>query len=1144
MITLFLNEAASRLRSTGEYARLIKRAGEGKFPFSVYGPQGSFLALVVKALRENLSTKLYEKKKAPLLIVVPTETEAENLVSDLELFGVQASLFPWWGSIPYRKASPSSPVFGRRVKVLHEMLCGRAEIVVAPLRAFLTPAPDTARFREEAIRLTRGGAIDPVLCAEKLQSFGYLRVPRVSVPGEFALRGEVLDVYMPGEAGPLRVVFEFDTVEALRFFDAENQVSPRSAADAALEEAVLYPVKEVVWTDETLAVLEKNLLALPQLRKDAPAIVDELLEMRGIPGEEMFYPLAASRPHTLFDYLDTNAVTLYVEDERLTTAWDALQREYEGLYGKAREEGPALPPEKLLLSLPRLRSQTKRSVRFTVLKDEKDDTLINLRAETPRSFFGNLDFFREELVRLAAAGDAIYIFADTETQSLRIKHIVPENLPVTIIPLPLSGGFSFPPAKLTVIHEGEIFGRKKRTPKSIKTVESRVIDTFVELSPGDCVVHVNYGIGLFKGIERIKAGGNERDYIHLEYAGSEFIYIPIEQVNLIQRYIGHEGNVPRLDKIGGKSWESRKNHVRKSVEDLAGRLVALYSRRKKERGFAFPPDTEWQLEFEAAFPYEETADQLTAIAEVKADMEKPVPMDRILCGDVGYGKTEVALRAAFKAVTGGKQVALLAPTTILAEQHYENITERVKRYPVTTAMLSRFVSKKDQKTVLEDLIQGRVDLVVGTHRLLQKDVGFRDLGLLIVDEEQRFGVKDKERLKEMKTSVDSLTLTATPIPRTLHMSLLKIRDMSVLKDPPAGRLPIETHITEFSAQTIARAIRREISRGGQVYYLHNRVESLKETRIFLEELVPEALIDTAHGQMSAEELEDIMHRFIHGGVQVLVSTTIVENGIDIPNVNTIIIDRADMYGISQLYQLRGRVGRSDRTAYAYLFYPQDKALSEIAMKRLQIISDNTALGSGFKIALKDLEVRGAGNLLGRQQSGDILSVGFDMYLRILDEAVRSLDSAEPDEAPEVYLELQYTGFIPDAYISGAEEKMEVYKKIASITADEELEALSAELTDRFGPLPPEAASLLALAEIRILCKKLWVSSLRERKNTLEIEFSKVAKISVNRLLALIRDSKGQTRLDPKRPQILLMDTRAVDLKEKSDFIRGRLSALL
>ena len=524
-------------------------------------------------------------------------------------------------------------------------------------------------------------------------------------------------------------------------------------------------------------------------------------------------------------------------------------------------------------------------------------------------------------------------------------------------------------------------------------------------------------------------------------------------------------------------------------------------------------------------------------------MESDKPMDRLICGDVGYGKTEIALRAAFKAVMGGKQVAILAPTTILAEQHFETMQDRFSDFPVRIAMLSRLVERKDQRRIVEEARNGAVDILVGTHRILQKDIAFKELGLLVVDEEQRFGVKDKERLKEMKASVDCLTLTATPIPRTLHMSLLKIRDMSVLTTPPSNRHPIRTFVDEYDDEKIAQAIRREVERDGQVFFLHNRIESLEDVRVRLSALVPEVLVETAHGQMDARELEDVMHRFIHGGFHVLVSTTIIENGIDIPNVNTIIIDRADFYGISQLYQLRGRVGRSDRVAFAYLFYPDRRALSEIAMKRLQIISDFTELGSGFKIAMKDLEVRGAGNLLGREQSGDIYSVGFDLYLRLLDEAVARLtqEGWEPEEDP--YLELDYAGYIPDDYVTQSAVKMEMYKKIASVYSQEDLEALYREFEDRFGPLPDEAASLLALAEIRLLCKRLSIASLKERGGYVTVEFSKVAKVSVERLLRLMKESGQKMKLDPKRPNMLSIATGPIGLREKSEFIREKLAAL-
>ncbi len=687
-----------------------------------------------------------------------------------------------------------------------------------------------------------------------------------------------------------------------------------------------------------------------------------------------------------------------------------------------------------------------------------------------------------------------------------------------------------------------MFGRRKRVPKSLSTARSSIIDSFVELSPGDYVVHVNYGIGRFASIERMRVLGNERDYIKIEYAETETVFVPIEQANLVQRYIGNEGESPRLDKLGSKSWENRKGKVRKSVEELAERLIRIYARRKAAKGFAFPSDEDWQTEFEASFPYEETQDQLTCIEDIKRDMEAPRPMDRMVCGDVGYGKTEVALRACFKAMMSGKQVAFLAPTTILAEQHFENFRERLEGYPMRIAMLSRLVEKKVQKKVLAELASGGIDLVVGTHRILQKDIAFKDLGLLVIDEEQRFGVKDKERLKEMKAGIDCLTLTATPIPRTLHMSMLKIRDMSILQTPPAARQPIQTFVEEFNPEVVARAIRAEMERGGQVFYLHNRIESLPEVERFIRSVVPEALTESAYGQMDPGDLEDIMHRFIHGAFQVLVSTTIIENGIDIPNVNTIIIDRADYYGVSQLYQLRGRVGRSDRQAYAYLLYPDKRALSEIAMKRLQIISDFTELGSGFKIAMKDLEVRGAGNLLGREQSGDIFAVGFDMYLKLLDDAVAALSGSAPQEE-EPYLELEYSGYIPDTYISMPMIKMEIYKKIASIYRREELDALQEELETRFGPMPEEVQSLLSLADIRILCRKLSVSNLKERSGVVSVEFSKVSKVSVERLLRLIKESSGRVRLDPHKPNVINLLTRAIGLREKSEFIRERLASL-
>ncbi len=1129
MATSLYPKAMRLLKGYPPWKSLFAQFTSGSFPCTVRGPRSGFLALVI--------AELARRSSSPLLIIVPTEQEAESLLGDLELFDTEGRLFPWWGSMPYRPLPAAAPVFNRRSQVLARALTAPPPVVVCALRAALTPLPDAESFRRRLVTVRKGAAFDPAKLAQQLTDLGYSRVPRVSVRGEFALRGEVLDIALEGEADGVRIVFDFDEIQQIKPFDIASQ-----ATSGSLHEVTIFPQREVVWDDAAIARLAAATGEYNEFRHPEQ-LIDHLREVRRIEGEELYYPLSAAKRSWLLDYLGHQTPVVLVDSERLVTSHESLQKEYLGLFAKERAHREVPRPERILLDLSEIREAIQKRISFSLLPGTDGDAVIELPCDAPRSFFGNIAFLKEELANLSAAGYHVHVYAGSGAQAQRLRHLFSE-LDLDVDEAGISGGFALPERKLLVIEENEIFGRRKRAPKSVKQVHTSAIDTFVELSPGDHVVHVNYGIGKFNGIKRIAAAGNERDYIHLEYAGEEFIYIPIEQVNLIQRYIGSSGQPPRLDKVGGKAWQNRKEKVRRNVEDLAERLVRLYSRRRRSRGYAFPPDTEWQTQFEAAFPYEETPDQIACIDDVKADMEKPEPMDRLICGDVGYGKTEIALRAAFKAVSAGRQVALLTPTTILTEQHYETFTERFEQFPVKIAMLSRFVPTKDQKRVLADLAGGQVDIVIGTHRVLQKDVRFRDLGLIVVDEEQRFGVKDKERLKELKTSVDSLTLTATPIPRTLHMALLKIRDMSILSTPPNNRLPIQTVIQEFNEELIAEAIRSEVARGGQIFFLHNRIETLDHTQRFIQQIVPEVLVESAHGQLAARELEEIMHRFVHGAFHVLVSTTIIENGIDIPNVNTIIIDRADMYGISQLYQLRGRVGRSDRLAYAYLLYPDKRVLSELAMKRLQIISDYTELGSGFKIALKDLEVRGAGNLLGREQSGDILSVGFDMYLKLLDSAVRKLDeSAEPADE-EVYLELEYSGYIPDSYISEPVEKMEVYKKIAAIAAEDELESVAGELQDRFGPLPDELNSLLSLAEIRILCNRLHVASMRERRGVLEVEFGKVAKVSADRVVTLIQASGGSVRIDPKRPHVLVMDTGTVGLKEKSEFIRGRLSMLV
>ncbi|MDR1319543.1 MAG: DEAD/DEAH box helicase, partial [Treponema sp.] len=933
MNTLSFPGLLKRIAFSKPLAACLAAYREGKFPLEIEGSEGALGALLLAAF--------YETRPGSVFAVVPQESDAADLALDLAAAGISARLFPWWGAVPYREMPLPSAVFGERTAILADLALNRPGIVIIPERAFLTPLPPPDYTKSLLLSLKPGGRIDTASLARTLASYGYIRTPRVQVHGEFALRGEVLDIFMGGDDEARRVLFDFDQVESIKRFDPVNQGSVGERGKEKLSELLIRPMKEVVWTDERIEKLGENLAALEEFPGGGRVIIEELISRRTAPGEEMFYPLAFGgagknpksperdskailRPSSLLDYLGPGGTLVLFDRERLENAREILNREYRSLYNHAlrapadsaspgaagsgsggrspfKKDRPPreLPlPERLLFDFSELVKGRERLVFFKNLKKETEPGVFHfaIPCDPPRSFFGNINYLKDEFAALLSQKWEIVVAAESEVQAARITELLKDEA-VTVIPSPISAGFSLPDIRLCVIQENEIFGRRKRPPRSLRTVRSSPIDTFVELNPGDFVVHVNYGIGLFKGIERIKALGNERDYVKLEYEEEEFVFVPIEQVNLVQRYIGSEGAPPRLDRLGSKSWENRKGRVKKSVEDIAEKLLELYSRRKQAVGFVFPRDTEWQTMFEAAFPFEETEDQLRCVEEIKADMESPQPMDRLVCGDVGYGKTEVAVRACFKAIMGGRQVAFLAPTTILAEQHYENFQERFSQFPVRLAMLSRCVAGRRTRESLEQLKKGEIDILIGTHRIIQKDLEFKRLGLMVIDEEQRFGVRDKERLKDIKTNVDCLSLSATPIPRTLHMSLLKIRDMSLLATPPQNRHPIETVIGEYNDERLAQAIRREAERGGQVFFLHNRIETLRETRMKIERLVPEMLVETAHGRMDAQALEDVMHRFIHGGFHVLVSTTIIENGIDIPNVNTIIIDRADMYGV-------------------------------------------------------------------------------------------------------------------------------------------------------------------------------------------------------------------------------------------------------
>ncbi len=1163
------------------------------------------------------------QQHSKLLVVLPSSEEIQQIADDLQALGIEPLILHNWSSSLYKGIRSQNRLFTKRSSVLARILLNTSSAplpILCSLRSLAKVLPPPAEFRKQILQLQVGSELQPSNLAQLLSSYGYYRVPRVSLPGEFALRGQVLDFYPPEDGAShttsethevgrpskvasqqaVRVMFGFDEVEMLKVFDISSQISQYSIASFSL-----YPLKEVLWhqiqLDNLRQHLEETLLGeLEQGNIDEELLnaqLDEVNHLLGqlaiqqeVKAEELLFPFAWQQPASILDYIAESPLlfwghqrieqqeqsylleleTLY---EQSMAAFQQANHSSKGSKGSSKQVERIFPeslqrkllhPKYFAVDLSALLSSCAQPI----IVDEFEGSPWPIEFESPLQYYGNINRFTEDLSHWLEQGFCICIGCSSKGQAQRLHHMLQATIQpylpadhqgqqssgqeqgVHFFPFQLSQGMLFPKQKLVLVQEWEILGnaykgrhqggQKARNSEKAERIanrlsQSQIISSFVELREGDTVVHVQHGVGRFKGIERVSTSRMERDYLALEYANGNTLFVPIEQVNMVQRYIGSGGeSSPKLDRIGGKAWQERKAKTQKAVEDMADRLLRLYTRRAAVDGFACAPDDELVEEFEADFPYDPTTDQLQAVVQIKEDLESPRPMDRLLCGDVGFGKTEVAMRASFKVASQGRQVLVLCPTTILAEQHYQNFSQRFSRFPLRVAMLSRFVERKQQKEVLDSLEHGKVDILIGTHRILAKDIHFHDLGLIVVDEEQRFGVKHKERLKMLKTSVDSLTMSATPIPRTLHMSLVQIRDISMLTTPPRNRQPVETFVREFNPQSIANAIRHELSRNGQVFYLHNRVEGLEEILIFLRDLVPEALIEMAHGQMDSKMLEDIMYRFVHGGFNVLLATTIIENGIDIPNVNTIIIDRADRYGIGQLYQLRGRVGRSAQLAYAYLFYPDRSGLSDLALKRLKIISDFTELGSGFKVAMKDLEVRGAGNLLGPEQSGNIISVGFEMYSTMLAQAMNErkyqLESenqarsrkAQPTNE-EVLLELDYSGFIPDTYIPDATEKIELYKRISSIDRAETLIAFYEELFDRFGNPPSEVHSLLSLAEVRILCCQVGINCLKERGQQVELQFSKAQPLPLEKIMQQIQRYPKVFRIDPKRSNALLID---------------------
>jgi len=1021
--------------------------------------------VVPPALRAVVLAGISERTGRSVLGVVPGEREAEELADDLTLFATIGKHLPAWETLPFEHVSPSIGTMADRIVARNALEGGERSIVVASVRAVtqrLSPTP------VHPIRLESGAEVEFDGLIWALNEFGYRRTDRVEGRGEFAVRGGIIDVYPTQAAQPVRVDFWGDTVEEIRSFAVSTQRS-----EHAVSEIEVFPAGEVLISDEMRT-------RAAALMDDAPwgaATWERIVEGIRFQGIESWLPWLTP-PRTILD--DTEAIVVLFDPERARDRCrDLIGEEADlatALSGTWGKDGPASGTHPSLY-LPLEPGPDVDVLDAPPAPAGPDDDGYEMRGFGAAA--GDPESVAATITMWSGRGVEVIVAMDGHQAAGRVSRLLSESgagLPVAdtlehvasaVLPIGIHLGFVSPQLKVAVVGEREIAGRRRSHRTIRKGRGERRDEAYRDLNPGDYVVHHHHGVGRSEGLVHRDMAGAARDYLLVEYAGGDRIYVPTDQLAAVRRYTG--GETPRLSKMGGPDWSQTRRKVRKAVAVVAEAVVDLHRKRAEAAGHAFEADTPWQREFEAAFPYEETPDQLTSIADVKRDMEADAPMDRLVFGDVGFGKTEVALRAMFKAVQDGKQAALLVPTTLLAQQHYSTMEERFAPFPVRVEMLSRFLTPAQQRAVIRGLADGSVDVVVGTHRLLSADVEFKDLGLLVIDEEQRFGVGAKDKLKALRSSVDALTLTATPIPRTLEMALTGIRDVSQIRTPPEDRHPILTYVGPYDERAVSAAIRREMLREGQVFYVHNRVQSIDHAVAKLRQLVPDARYAVAHGQMSEGQLEQVMYDFWNGDYDVLVATTIIESGLDLPQVNTLIVERADRLGLAQLYQLRGRVGRSNQRAYAYLFHPPEERIGEAAYRRLEAIGEFSDLGSGFELAMRDLEIRGAGSILSETQSGHIAAVGFDLYTELVAEAVNEL-KGEPVERKvekDIRIDLPLDARLPDGYVPDADGRLEGYRRLAAATTDDEVDDVITEWEDRFGPLPPQAERLISVARLRV-----------------------------------------------------------------------------
>ena len=1092
-----MNLILKELEKSQKYDDFIKNIENKKSPIAISGLTGVAETSIISACHERL--------KRPILIITYNEIQAQNLVKDFKFFTDKVEYLPKKEIVTYDYIAESKNLPYERIEVLNKIFKNQNTIIVSSIEAIKQKIISKKALYKNVLNFKVGERCNLEELKQKLVNLGYERFDLIDGRGEFSVRGGIIDISTTETTG-IRIELWGDEIDSIRHF---NIISQRSIDN--MEKAEIFPAHEYV-LDSSIEEVEKNINQNVYNENISKKVEEDLEKIRNgeyISKIDRYFNSFYKEQETILDYISSKYIIFIDEYNKIAQRSESIELDNENTI-KALIEKERIIPDSLKNYAELEELNIKLENKQTIYLEKLDDNLKNgierydFKYKELNYFKSGVDLFINDIENFKKQNKKIYIVVDTKEKAEKLKKLLEEynitsiyqeklnqtiiNQDIKTVTITLGkiskGFYSIDLNQIVMVASDLVDGTrtlKKRKSETFKQGEKVV---FADLKVGDYVVHRRYGIGVYIGVNTINADGTTRDYIKLKYAGDDILYIPTNSLDEIRKYVGGEEINLKLNKLGTKDWEKTTNKVRNNLRAVAKELIELYARREKAKGYAFSKDTEWQKQFEEAFPYVETDDQLRCIDEVKKDMENEKPMDRLLCGDVGYGKTEVAIRAAFKAVMDHKQVVYLAPTTVLAKQQYETFKERMKDFPITVDVLNRFRSTKDKNRIIKEMKLGDIDILVGTHRVLGKDIEFKDLGLLIIDEEHRFGVKAKEKIKQYKTSVDVLTMTATPIPRTLHMSIVGVRDMSVIYEPPQNRKPVQTYVLEYDTEVIKEAITKELERNGQVFYLFNNVGEIALKADKISRLVPEARVGFAHGRMTGEEIEDIMEDFVEGKINVLVCTTILESGIDIPNANTIIMENADRVGLAQLYQLRGRVGRSDKQGYAYITYRKDKMLSEVADKRLKAIKEFTEFGSGFKIAMRDLEIRGAGSLIGEIQHGHLEEVGYDTYCRILDEVLKEEQGLKVEEDINCQIDLNVTSYIPDSYIKDQNQKIEIYQDIALCKNEEDISNIIDEIIDRFGNMPDEIENLLEISRIKQLAKKKNLIKIQSRKNSI------------------------------------------------------------